>query len=289
MISEDYNDYYSYKVYDPNDDKYKESIAREPIGDFQSKIQSGHIVAIEVEEIPETIFKFNNPNSKFLIEKKLQGLIEQLNNEFLGGNYYKFIVYLICNLQKQYLDNLQEQSSYGLENDFKTLAPKKKKLISGLENFIARHKQNDTSAPQVTGLKISFSDGKNINIDNFLIINDILSSYLEKYDFKPGDSNSIWKSEIDKTLIGFDVEKLKRDTKIKFSTSLYKYLNKESIIENEGNSIKNSGLRIINTIFSLASIPINKENTAFDFNTTNLVSYYTKTQMDVLNKWISRY
>lgn len=281
-------DHYVNKIFDHSTETYKDAVTFSSIREYQENIFNGRVLEIEVDSSENgKIAHFHNPSFKFIIQKEMNDLINQLNSNYLNDEHYNSIIFIINNLQKQYIDNLDENASFGIENDFKKIDSQRKRLIKVLDRFSKRYKLNDNTAPQLTSIKFSFSNGDNITVDNFLIINDILTIYLEQYDFDT--SSSKWQSEIEKYLIGFNVEKLEQKTRRNTALSIYKYLIDKGIIEVNDNKIPNRALRIINIIFSLASVPVNSSTCFYDRYTTQLNSYYSTKEIDVLNNWIKRY
>lgn len=259
--------------------------------DIERALRTDRLKYIEIDfsflSIPQGLNEiFFHTSNHILIPKKLNDVIIELDNNYFKNSHYEFLCFIIGNSNKIYLEHLKEDSSVGLENDFKTLDSQRKKFIQILERFIQRYTYADRSTSQLIKAKFFFTD-KNIEIDNFLVLDDLLRTYVENYSFHYED-NGTWKERVNEFLSGFDVEDWERDFRIKLAYWLYHYILNNGVVKPQEDKILNESLRIINIIFSLSSIPINNETKYFQKDIP-FAEYYSISQINVLRKWISRH
>lgn len=294
----DYHDFYIYKNFDNIKKEYNPVRNLNQINDLNGvdlalKTNRVNTILLDISKIvvPETLRNlFHSPSFYFIIERELNELIIYLNENYFKGLYYEVLCFIILNTHKHYIAYLDENSSFGLENDFKTLEKEKNNLIKVLDLFIKRYKIPEANVPPLQSIKFSFLKGgklKSYKIENYILIDDIISTYLNKYEFSHSNPEK-WKEETDKYLIGFDVEKFERIFKIKMAKEIYQFIISENIVKAKENQVLNSALRLTNIIFSLASIPVNKTSILYNKNIP-LKNYHSLKQIDVLGNWITRY
>lgn len=292
-MKKSYEGFYIYNNYDFINKVYNPIYNLIPpiyVNDVELRLRTNRVVLIELNTSMTSysiLFKdiFYNPSYNFIIERELNDFILSLNKQYFNNQYYDFLCYTILNAHKHYLENLKEDSSSGIENDFKTLESEKRKLIELLKLFINKYKLSEPNSKPLLKAKFCFLD-KNIELSNPFILNDLLSAYLEKYDFSISNPN-IWEKEIDRHLIGFNVEDLEKQLRMNLAKNLNTFIIENNIIKKGEEKISNASLRIINIIFSLASIKINKSTLFYD-KRLEFKKLQSLDQIELLRKWITR-
>jgi hypothetical protein len=277
---------YIYQKFDPVSNQFSPQWSQI---DAESAILNGSAIKVQLESVPQFILSelFETPILNFIIEKDFKDAVGNLSIEYFDGKFLDELLFFIINIQAKYrlLFEPLVYSKVKLIEDYAKINKDRSTLINALTKFIEKYKMGQQNkGGTIQELSLTFND-EVFKIKNFLVIDDILSTYLAYYDFK-FENPSEWKSKVENALPRFDVNMLSTVFRKKLCISFFDWYS-NLLGKKHVKTIPNKFLKPLNIIFSLASISVN-DSTIFYGKKINFRDYYSTAQIKVLNTWISR-
>ncbi|MBW8359598.1 MAG: hypothetical protein K0M63_07335 [Weeksellaceae bacterium] len=258
--------------------------------DIVLKIKTNRFAYIEAYERSEYMERiitwFDVPSYEFLIEAHLKILINELDDTYFASKHFQTLTFIILNLQKEYIIHQNESASWGIQKDLKTLDSEKEKLVQVLQKYFTNYKTGSYCASnKLSNIQFNFQNEK-ITISNFFLIDDLLSIFIKEFSSdKEGEKK--WTKSILEHYQGFNVEKLEKKFRIKIIKELYQFLLDAEIFMDDNQNLKNLPFKIINIIFSLASIYVCSDVSVYH-SKIKFSQLYSQNGIKTLKNWLNR-